>query len=209
MITDMATNTFVELDLAAATNLADLTGIEYDLQTAHKFAQVFLVDCEKQPPNATLLDALMTAIIVRYARPFATGVRLRLGVDALAIFTPEQRRKHDDLSAIRDKYVAHSVNAFEESRPIARYWIERVQNEGVDAIECNHHRVIGLSVEDLNNIIELTCKMLEHVEIRLREEKAKLLKIVRQMPLDKVLAGTGRPIVPDTSDPGKRRHPLG
>jgi hypothetical protein len=202
----MATNTFVEIDLPEAINLADYTGIEYDLRSARDFAQMLLDEGTKERPNWALSDPLMTATIVRYARPFATGVRLRLGDAALAVLTPGQLAKHEQLCVIRNKYIVHSVNAFEESRPVARYWRERVKDEGISSIECNHHRIVGLSKQNLQDIVELTTAMLSYVKDRLAEEKAKVLGIVRAMPLGKILARTQPTTFPSNSDPKKPRR---
>ena len=121
----------------------------------------------------------MTATLVRYARPFTKSkARRSLGEEALAVLTPAQLVKHRYFRAIRDKYVAHSENDFEDSRPVARYWDDRVREEGIEQIQCNHTRVLGLNHRDVESIIELTSVLLQHVEIRLVGEKAKVLAIV-------------------------------
>lgn len=201
----MATFTKVYIDPPEAADLADYTGIEFDLSSARDFARTMLTEQTKNQPDWSLSDPLMIAIMVRYARPFVTGARKRLTDNALELLTSEQRAKHDNLRAIRDKHVAHSVNAFEENQPTARYFKERVQDEGIIAIGCEHHRIVGLSTQDLNDIVELTTVMLQYVEQRLEEEKKRLLEIVRKMPLDQVLAGEWRANILDTLKPSKRR----
>jgi hypothetical protein len=100
----------------------------------------------------------------------------------------------------------HTRNAFEENQPVARYWVERVKEEGVVAVECNHARVAGLRTAGLNDVIELTTVMLTYVDDCLCQEKARLLEIVRRMPLDKVLTGTQKAFAIDESRKiGKRR----
>jgi hypothetical protein len=142
---------------------------------------------------------------VQYSRPFVTGVRHRLGEAALSIFTPEQRANHDYFRAVRDKHVAHSVNAFEESQPVARYWVERVAEEGIEQISCIHNRIVGLSDNDLAELIDLAKTMSAYVDKQVADERAKVLAIVRQMPLEQVLKG--RPFSPPTAtDPSKRRR---
>lgn len=187
----MATNTFVELNIPEASELADLTGIKYDLETARDFAKLHLEAYKSQPASwHNLTDALTTAVCVRYARPFSrSNKRRRLEEDSLERLTEEQRLKHDRLIAIRNKYSAHSENAFEESQPIARYWLERVQEEGIAAIECQHSRIVGLSPAELNSVIELTEVFLVYVQARREKEKARLLPIVRALPLTQVLSG--------------------
>lgn len=201
----MATNTFVEIDLPEATDLADLTGIQVDLETARNFARMLKKVFESEKPDWSLVDPLSTAILVRYSRPFVTGVRSRLGEEALQRLSGPQREKHRRLRAFRDKHFAHSVNAFEDNQPVARYWIERVQEEGISAVECQHGRILGLSSDDVEAVIELTTEMLSYVGARLKEEKSKVLEIVRKMPLGTVLSGSKGAWKPDMKNIDKRR----
>src|SRR5215467_12191895 len=113
----------------------------------------------------------MVATIIRYARAFS-GVRLKLYKDAGSILTDEQRSKHDHLMLIRSKYIAHSVNAFEESQPVARYRVERVKEEGITSIACNHRRIVGLSEQDLTDIIDLASTWLNYVKQKQSDAEA-------------------------------------
>ncbi len=143
---------------------------------------------------------------MRYSRPFATGVRTWLKEEALETLSEPQRRKHDRLQAFRDKHIAHSVNAFEESQPVARYWVERVHEEGITSVECNHTRVVGLSSADVEDVIELTTAILSYVDECLEQEKATVLEIVRAMPVEEVLSkATKGPSLPDVKNIDKRR----
>jgi hypothetical protein len=204
----MAMNAFIEFRLEEAQILADYTGIAFDLRTAREFATTILEENRKPMPNYSLSDPFMVATIIRYARAFAGGVRLKL-YDAVSILTDQQRSKHDHFIHVRDKYIAHSVNAFEESEPVARYWVETVKEEGVTSIECNHRRIVGLSEQDLMDIIDLASTWLTYVQQKQNEEKARLLPIVRKIPLECLFQSAPRPTpAPDTSEPQSRRKRL-
>jgi hypothetical protein len=202
----MATNTFVELSLTETALLADLTSISYDLERSRDFAERLKATLTVPSPETRLTEPLSIATIVQYCRPFAGGKRQNLNDSLLGVFNIDQRRKHQWFRDVRDKHIAHSVNAFEESHPIARYWLERVEQEGISSIECNHYRVVGLSAVDADTIIELSTLLLAFVAQRLKEEKARVLSLVRQMPIQEVLSG-GRRAMPlsDLSRPGKPR----
>jgi hypothetical protein len=205
----MATNTFVEIDLPSAADLADLTGIQVDLQTARRFAEMLKKIFDAERPTCDHVDPLSTAILVRYSRPFVKGVRRWLGGEARRALSPAQRAKHEHLRLFRDKHIAHSVNAFEDNQPVARYWVERLHEEGITAVECNHTRISGLSSADLEAVIELTTAMLVYVEVNVNAEKAKMLEIVRGMPLGEVLASKRKnPRLPKMGDVGKSRKRL-
>lgn len=111
------TRWFIPLDeLPEAPRLADLAGIEWDLKFAQEITEH--IDEVQRDPRAhhpRLAEALFTAAIVRYARCFKGGKRREVEcAELLAGLEPEQRKLHDDVLTIRDKHVAHSVNAFEE-----------------------------------------------------------------------------------------------
>ena len=142
----MATHTFVEIDMPEAGTLADLTGIRYDLESARSLAKRFQVMMEEEKPHFDFVDALTVAILVRYSRPFCSGVRKWLRDDALRVLSEDQRHKHDRLRAFRDKHIAHSVNALEDNQPVARYVEGRADKEGVYAVECHHDRVVGFEL---------------------------------------------------------------
>src|SRR5438309_1645863 len=145
----MATNAFVELPpLKEAQTLADYTGVHHDLFSAREFATMLLEEYRQQ--NFRLADPLMVAIIIRYARSFKGGIRSRLP-NAENVLTNGQLARHQYFLDVRDKFIAHSVNAFEECQPVARYWVESVESEGISSIECNYHRISGLSEDDLRN----------------------------------------------------------
>jgi len=205
----MATNSFIEFRLAEAQVLADYTSIDFDLRTARDFATAILEEIQKPAPNWSLSDPFMVATIIRYARAFSMGVRLKLHEEAASVLTDQQRANHNHFMHVRDKYIAHSVNAFEESEPVARYWVETVQQEGITAIECNHRRIVGLSEQDLKDIIDLASTWLQYVQQKLREEKDHLLPIVRKIPLEDLFRSAPRPPpAPHMSQPEKRRRRL-
>jgi hypothetical protein len=202
----MATNTFVEFVLDEAQDLADYTSIAHDLSSARDFAKAILEENQKPNPNFSLHDPFMVTIIIRYARPFSKDPRLKIHKEAAPILSDEQRLKHEYFMQVRNRYIAHSVNSFEECQPVARYWVERVQEEGIESIECNYRRIAGLSDQELIDIIDLASTWLQHVGEKLREEKARLLPILREIPLAHLFENA--PVFtpgPDTSQPQKPR----
>lgn len=185
---NMTTNTFVEINLPEAGHLADLTGIYIDLASAWSLAQFLRELFDSKKPDLTLVDPLSIAILVRYSRAFVNGVRRGLGQEARKVLTKQQWDKHQRLREFRDKHIAHSVNAFEENQVVARYSVERVNEEGVTSVECNHARVTGLSSADIEDVIDLTTVLLAYVVSRLEQEKSKVLEIVRRIPIKDVLS---------------------
>lgn len=194
----MADHTWVDLQIAEATQLADLSGILWDLQRAREFAQMLAAEFTAAKTNWRLVEPLSIAATVMYSRPFSGGVRHRLGEEDLKILSSEQRAAHDHLRAYRDKHVAHSVNAFEENIPRANYCVERVKEEGITSISYGGGRVTGLGGAEVNAIIELTNVFEAHVQSQITTEQDRLLPIVRSMPLEDVLGGGHKAFVVDS-----------
>lgn len=194
----MATQTFANLYIPEAATLADLSGISWDLRCTREFAELLVDEFSAEKPNFKVVESLSIAITVTYSRSFASGVRSRLENADLAILSTEQRAAHDYLRAYRDKHVAHSVNAFEENRPRVSYCLERVKEEGITGITCGGRRIVGLSSVDLENVIKLTTILQAYVDAKITKEQERLLVIVRNMPLEEVLAGGQKGFVVDT-----------
>ena len=166
---------------------ADLTGTRYDLESARSLARKLQSVMEEEKPDYELVDALTTAILVRYSRQFCGGVRRWPTEDALDELSEDQHYKHRRLRNFRDKHIAHSVNALEENQPIARYVEGREHTEGVYSVEYHHGRVVGLSLGETENVIELTTAMIEYVDCLLDVEKDALLAKVRSLSFDQML----------------------
>ena len=88
----MATNTFLEIDIPEAADLADLTGISYDFESAKRFAIQLKEMLNRERPDYSLVDPITIAILVRYSRPFTTGVRRRIGDTELGTLSFDQRQ---------------------------------------------------------------------------------------------------------------------
>jgi hypothetical protein len=205
----MATHKFVPLEISETDDFADLTGISVDLLGAKEWALMLKKIRLSEHPNWDIVEPLSTAILVRYSRSFVSGVRKSLNEEALlSALSEEQRQKHAYLRAYRDKHIAHSVNSFEENTPVGWYCVERVAQEGITAVECNHHRVISMSLDDVENVIELTSALLQYIDHLIADEKIRVLKLVREKSLDEILSKQSRASVVDMKRVAKSRSQL-
>ena len=202
----MATNSFVEIDIPEAAELADLSGVLLDFEATKRFAVQLKIMLAEENPEYSSWEPMTTAILVRYSRPFANGRRQRLREEDLRTLSSTQRKSHDRFRNWRDKHIAHSVNVFEDNQPVARYWVERFDDEGFTSVECNSHQLVGLSSSDIDQVIELTSHFIEYLKPRIRAEKKKVLTIVRTMPKEDVLAMKKPLNVPKVEDAGKERR---
>jgi hypothetical protein len=205
----VSTYTFVNFAHKEAAELARLKSIHFDLWSVIQLCEFFEAQCAESAhgyASSEISDAFSTAILVRYSRAFASGVRRGLGEEALGTFTIEQRASHDHLRAYRDKHVAHSVNAFEETQIQARFCLERVEQEGITGVSAVHYRVVGLGSKDVSNTIGLCKTLLGFVDAEIHKEEERLLAHLRAMSLSDVLSNPSEPaLIPDHSKIGKRR----
>lgn len=203
----MAMNTFVELDLPETADLASYTGILYDLETVDQFAAKLLEARDDASWDSVTTDALNTAMLVRYARPFSrSNARRALGAEAVALFDKRLAAVHLYILALRNKYAAHSDNAYEDNRPVARYWVERVQEEGIEQIQCQQIRTLGLGPPVLEAVRELIALLKSHVQGKIDVERSRVLEIVRAKPLSEILSRSTGASDPHP-DPFQTRRP--
>lgn len=201
----MVTHTWVDLRIPEARLLADLHGIASDLQRAQEFGRLLLEQLRSPSPQWHLLEPLSIALAVAYARAFSGGVRHYLSEADLSTLTDEQREIHSFIKAYRDKHIAHSVNEFEENVARANYCLERVQDEGITAIGYGGGRLASLSGIQAEQVVSLAVTLEGQVRSQIESEAARLLIIVRRIPVADVLAGGQRAFKPNMANVGKRR----
>src|SRR5438552_4162744 len=126
------------VDVAA---FGGIHGVRFDLDSAAGIAEYLLRVSSGEFPGAEIMDGLSTALVVRYSRAFVGGVRRSPHVaSAVATLSNEQRAVHDQVLTMRDKHIAHSVNAQEETWIGAQYYEERVAEEGFVSVSVQHGR---------------------------------------------------------------------
>ena len=200
----MATNAFVHLENTDDTQrLSDYTSVRVDLLCVLEYAS----ELQKNGYNlGTDVEPLMIAAIIKYGRVFSGGIRrVSLYEQRYVVLAPQQIAFHERLMAIRDKHIAHSVNSYEESQPIARYWVERVEQEGISSIECQHTRVACLSTVEIESIIDLAKTWVQFVDTKIAEEEREILEIVRKIPIEQILKNAPKAPLSNVGTPDKRR----
>ena len=201
----MVTHTFIDIEIEEAKDLADLVGIKYDLESAIQLSELLLKQFEASNYEGALIDAITTAIIVRYSRPFVIGVRKKLQIENIDTLNDNEKSKHEWLIETRNKHIAHSVNTFEENRVVGYYILENPE-KGITSISVQHGRVIGPSSEDAKSVIAISKKVLDHVSKLIEAEKAKVLSIVQQRNIKDLLKESKQSAFsPDIRRPDKRR----
>lgn len=202
----MATYTWADYTGREADALASLTSIRFDLASAMTLCRYMQQHYTEKHAPSEVLSAFSIGGLVQYSRAFTTGVREPLGSDAVATLTHQQQAAHTHFRLLRDKHIAHSVNAFEETKIQARYCEERVNEEGITSVNAVHYRVTGLALDDFVEMEQLCRALLKHVDARIKAENERILAIVRSLSIADVrAAGLGPALVPDHGKVGARR----
>jgi hypothetical protein len=195
-----------ELDTPAATRLADLVSVLDDL-TYCADCCVRLEGILKDGPEDVLLQrALWISALVAYARCFASGVRVGIAPDVYREVDGDPLSAHQAHMDMRNKHIAHSVNAFEQVKVgvvLAPLSADKRGVEGVARLSMAFQHGSADVVEQLRLLAQAAG---EEVRKRCGALEVKVLRESRQMSLvDLYSRATPRAVVPGAGAIGSRR----
>jgi len=173
----------VEVKLPEAEILADLYSIQYDLEIATHLCKAASEMAAPRPHDSLAVEGLVTAAIVRYFRCFSSGARLGLRRSDIGDLDDQSLVDHDYFKALRDKFVAHSVNPFEEN------WVTATASERdgvrypITSVGHGSHRML-LSTGEARTMGTLITKVRRILEPRIRDEEERLLAVIQKLPRD-------------------------
>lgn len=147
---------------ADAQRLADLAGVLHDLELSIQACDEFLSSPAVGSVRAILISrSLATFAIVTYCRTMASGVRSGISASQLALLPSHLQQRHDCLKGIRDKFIAHSVNHFEEN--FVEVDLEKSDSGSVklSSLSTDHTRHAIFSCTDMIGLKELAEALLE------------------------------------------------
>ncbi len=204
----MADWRFVNLNRPEACLLADLVSQAEDLQTTANLCDLALAEFSKGSSVVGLREALTNAAVVRYSRCFAKPVRTKIPNSLLGELPETQNTDHKFFIVLRNKYIAHSVNAFEETKIVAYLVPEEIGPRGVASIGVQHDRLASLGAEDFTRLKALSSELHHRMSIIIEEEKRKVLEAARKLPVDGLYSQVDPPkrvaVDSDVNKPRKR-----
>jgi hypothetical protein len=201
---------FVAINIREAYLLADLAGIRDDLATAEAICNLLLkeeMEIKEDTVDFTVTQALSTAALISYARVFKTSVRAKGLPNKIKKLLPEKfHDKHQWAINLRDKYVAHSVNAFEDNQVVASLFPEEHEHKGIFRITVRRSRLGAIGNKNVLDIRALCTTLMNEIDKLIKEEQDKVLEAARRIPIDQLYAlqPTSNPL-PNRSDVDKRR----
>jgi hypothetical protein len=182
----MAVWRFVNLNIKEAQLLADLTGIQTDLEATEGICDLLSKEINKGNYDIHLIDALTSAALVRYARSFTSGVRMQIPESVTKLLSPELQEEHEWFINLRSKYTAHSVNAFEDHQVVAYLVPEETGPRGISSISVQQARLACLGSSDIAKLRTLCSELRKHVVVLIEQENVKVLEAARKIPVDQL-----------------------
>ncbi len=187
--------------------LADLTGIDMDLTRTINFCKMLsnLMIAEKH--EFTLIDALVTAALVKYSRCFTKAVRNKIPKEYIATFSEDLKEKHEYFIKLRNKYIAHSVNIFEDNYVSLEVHNGQNGERSIKGVTTGGSWIEGLGIQNIYDLINLCENLLSRIRTEMRNEKKRLLKYYKSKPIDDVLkSAIEHPPFPNNKDVEKRKQ---
>jgi len=198
---------------------ADLYGIKSDLEAAIRYCDLHIeidptqrgIPTEEISRREHTRQALCRAALVMYGRAWGwgSGKRSGLGEEYIAQLSVAARDLHAVVKPLRDKWVAHAVNHFEDARVQIDVGVTSAGKAEVRGVSIVTHSVGGFVQAWMIQFRNLISEVLSNVQAEIRRESDRLSALVKQMPIADVLQRTrvdGVPLQRAGLDPTKQRR---
>lgn len=155
-----------------------------------------------------LLEALCAAALVRYGRSFGSGVRYSVSgliKNIIKALPKESQKYHEYFYALRDKWIAHSVNVFEENIVHAYLTPDEKGPRSISSISVQHQRVSTLGSDHILILKALAAEIRGKIDVMLDEEQKTVSEYTRSLPVDDFYRQVDDPPNGPGGDPKKRR----
>lgn len=205
----------VDFSIAEAQWLADLHGVQEDLRATDRLCTKSLTLLRPSPQeqeqlavwfeDTWLAGELAFAAVIKYGRTFGSGARAGIPMAWINSLPTPYQECHRYFKDLRDKFIAHSVNAFEDNQVFA-YLSPQFAPTQVSSITVDTGRFTALSTTEVGNLSQLTRALTQITALEISQETARVLAIARAFPLAEMLVRSteNRPI-PGRELVGKRR----
>lgn len=191
----MTISKYIDIDIPEAELLADLNGIQNDLQDVLEFCNRYQKFFLPGNFDDIEIEIHSIAILVKYARSFTTGVRTRIDNQILNQLSDEYSEMHRYFMSWRDKHIAHSVNVFEDNQVIGNYE-DGKEKEGIISISAQNTKVLGMNLSQVENIQQLVEEVLKLISLKVNEEKAKILELTKEIDVERAITKGNKPSPP-------------
>jgi hypothetical protein len=195
-----------ELKSNLAKELADRAAIFQDLTFCVACCDRAIESLGADTKDLVLIRALWTAALVAYARCFASGVRFGLSPDLFDHFAGDPHAAHEYYLDLRNKHIAHSVNAYEQIvigavlSPVG----DAIRNvEGIATLVGTSASQSIPSIEQFRTLVKTALK---HIADNGKKLSNRVFEEAKAIPIDELYKrATPRVTVPPASSVSERR----
>jgi len=177
----------IPIETPESADLADLRCIDEDLTKVGQLCMSAITMARDPNHDIWLVDGIIAAAVVRYARCFKIGGATRFRLDVSDVL-PELLAEHEFFAKLRSAHVAHDVAPFEHAVILAEIAYDGetpVEVVGVSRMQWNARL---LSQKDAERLSALAAAVSVEVVRPMRIRKsAALLQALRAMPIEEVL----------------------
>jgi hypothetical protein len=190
----MANWDLIEFNTPQTQRLSDLAGVLEDLGATKIICDRFLSELSNDTPDGFLLkESLCAAALTRYGRSFASGVRRWDSQTVLDKLSAHLITDHEMFIELRNKWIAHSVNAFEENIVQVNLIPEERGPKGPAWVSVSHSRVVCLSSDHIQRLGQLSEAIAQHVQALVENEQASVLVFLKTLPVESLYARLASP----------------
>mgnify|MGYP001308965596 CR=1 FL=1 len=170
--------------------LADLYGMAQDVEQAISFCDLHIeidpteagISSEERLRREHTRQALCKAGLVAYARAFSGAVRPGLDKAFVARLSPNAQSLHSTVKALRDKWVAHAVNDFEDVQVRIDATVTANGTVEVRGVSLASRAIGGFVMAWMMQFRGLCREVLALIESDVSSENARLTAIARELP---------------------------
>lgn len=196
--------------------LADLYGHQYDLNNAIRFCDLHIeidpteagISIEEFLRREHTRHALCRAAFTSYGRCFGSGIRSGLNKDIVGRLPDELKQRHQQVKDLRDKWVAHSVNHFDDVRIRVQATVDESGEVQSRSVAMASQMVGTFVMAWMIAYLELFKAVLLLVDEEINNETVTLSNIVDQMTSSELMAlerVNGTPLERKSWNPGQNR----
>lgn len=177
--------------------LADLTGIQADLESSFRYCDLHIeidptqqgISIDEMSRREHTRQALCRAALVMYGRAWGwgSGVRSGLGAEYVTHLSMDARNLHEIVKSLRDKWVAHAVNHFDDVRVHINVTVNADGSLVTQGVSTLSHSIGGFVQAWMIQFRSLVSEVLFQVKREIAKESERLSSIVRNMHIDDVL----------------------
>lgn len=181
--------------------LSDLSGIDSDLDAVIRICAWCVAkgkevshlpkegnEAAQWYDEVQAIGDLSFAAVVRYGRTFGSGARNGIPSEWISMLPENLRESHAYFKALRDKYIAHSVNELEDNQVFVLLKPQFGEHQEPTHITVDRGHLVGLSLQNLNTLSQLVGALKGMVSEAIKSEMDKLLTISRSMRVDEIRA---------------------